>query len=173
MLDPRLNVAQADLQKQFDLAIQIRDQISRIYDAVNQIRDVRSQVEGWKRRLPDSAKSVQMAAGNLDQKLLSVRDDLIQAKVKANEDSLAYPQRVDSKLASVALVVSDGTDSAPTEAAIQQFAKLKKQADDALARWAQLQQTDLVAFQKLMASQNIQAIVVPAAGSSGLGGEAP
>ena len=102
-----------------------------------------------------------------------MRDDLIQAKVKANEDSLAYPQRVDSKLASVALVVSDGTDSAPTEAAIQQFEKLKKQADDALARWAQLQQTDLVAFQKFMASQNIQAIVVPVAGSSGSGGEEP
>ncbi len=172
-LDPRLNVPQGDLQKQFDLAIQIRDQLSRVYDTVNQIQDVRSQLNGLKGRLPDDAKPVVTAAADLDQKLLSVRDDLIQAKVKANEDSLAYPQRVDSKLASVALVVSDGTDSAPTEAAIQQFEKLKKQADDALARWAQLQQTDLVAFQKLMASQNIQAIVVPVAGSSGSGGEEP
>ena len=170
-LDPRLNVAQADLQKQFDLAIQIRDQISRIYDAVNQIRDVRSQVEGLKRRLPDSAKSVQMAAGNLDQKLLSVRDDLIQAKVKANEDSLAYPQRVDSKLASLALVVSEATDSAPTEAALHEFDKLKRMADDALRRWAEIQRTDLAAFQKTVAGQNIQAIVVPAAGASSAGGE--
>ncbi len=172
-LDPRLNVAPADLQKQFDLAIRIRDELSRVYDAVNQIQDVRSQVDGLRGRLPDSAKPVLTAAADLDQKLLSVRDDLIQAKVKANEDSLAYPQKVDSKLATLALVVSDGTDSAPTEAAIREFDKLKKWADDALARWAQLQQTDLAAFQKLMAGQNIQAIVVPAAGSSGARGEEP
>jgi photosystem II stability/assembly factor-like uncharacterized protein len=170
-LDARLNVAQADLQKQFDLAIQIRDQISRMYDAVNQIQDVRSQVDGLKRRLPDGAKPVQTAAADLDQKLLSVRDDLFQAKIKANEDSLAYPQKVDSKLASLALVVSDGTDSAPTEASVRQFDKLKRRADDALARWAEIQRTDLAAFQKLAAGQNIQAIVVPAAGSSSAGGE--
>jgi photosystem II stability/assembly factor-like uncharacterized protein len=170
-LDPRLNVAQADLQKQFDLAIQIRDQISRVYDAFNQIQDVRSQVDGLKRRLPDSAKPVLTAAGDLDQKLLSVRDDLIQAKIKANEDSLAYPQKVDSKLASLALVVSDGTDSAPTEAAVREFDKLKKSAEDALTRWAEIQRTDLPAFQKTVAGQNIQAIVVPAAGSSSAGGE--
>jgi len=169
-LDARLNVSQADLQKQFDLAIQIRDQISSVYNAVNQIQDVRAQVDGLKKRLPDSAKPLLTAASDLDQKLLSVRDDLIQAKVKANEDSLAYPQRVDSKLASVALVVSDGTDSAPTEAAIRQFAKLKQRADDVLARWAELQRTDLPAFQKLAVGQNIQAIVVPAAGSSSAGG---
>ena len=169
-LDPRLNVSQADLQKQFDLAVQIRDQISSVYNAVNQIQDVRSQVDGLKRRLPDSAKPLLTAATDLDQKLLSVRDDLIQAKVKANEDSLAYPQMVDSKLASVALVVSDGTDSAPTEAAIRQFAKLKQRADDVLARWAEIQRTDLPAFQKLAAGQDIQAIVVPAAGSSSVGG---
>jgi photosystem II stability/assembly factor-like uncharacterized protein len=172
-LDPRLSVAQADLQKQFDLALQIRDQISRVYEAVNQIQDLRTQVDGLKKRLPDSAKPILTAAGDLDQKLLSVRDDLIQAKVKANEDSLAYPQKVDSKLASLALVVSDGTDSAPTEAAIQEFDKLKKQADEALARWGEIQRTDLAAFQKMVAGQNIQAIFVPAAGSNGAGGEEP
>jgi photosystem II stability/assembly factor-like uncharacterized protein len=169
-LDPRLNVAQADLQKQFDLALQIRDQLSRVYDAVNQIQDVRSQMDGLKRRLPDSAKPVLTAASDLDQKLLSVRDDLIQAKVKANEDSLAYPQKVDSKLATLALVVSDGTDSAPTEAAIREFDKLKKRADEALARWEEIQRTDLAVFQKIMAGQNIQAIVVPSAGHSSAGG---
>jgi hypothetical protein len=172
-LDPRLNVAQADLQKQFDLAIQIRDQISQVYDAVNQIQDVRSQVEGLKKRLPESAKPVSTAAGDLDQKLLAVRDDLIQARIKANEDSLAYPQKVDSKLASLALVVNEGTDSAPTEAAVQEFQKLKKQADGALARWSEIQRGDLAAFQKMVAGQNIQAIFVPVTGSGVAGGEAP
>ncbi len=172
-LDPRLNVAQADLQKQFDLAIQIRDELSRVYDAVNQIQDVRSQVLGLKKRLPDNAKSLLTAAGDLDQKLVAVRDDLFQIHIKANEDSLAYPQKVDSKLAFLALVVSDGTDSVPTEACYSEFDKLKKQAEDCLARWGEIQKTDLAAFQKMMAGQNIQAVVVPAAESAGGGGGEP
>ena len=40
----------------------------------------------------------------------------------------------------------------------------------ALARWEEIQRTDLAAFQKIMAGQNIQAIVVPSAGHSSAGG---
>ena len=172
-LDPRVKVDQADLQKQFDLGIQIRDELNRVYNAANQIEDVRSQVNGLKKRLAsnDNTKPVLQAANDLDQKLVSARDNLIQVKIKANEDSLAYPQRADSKLAYLALLVSDETDSAPTEAAYQEFDRLKKQTDDYLAHWAELQKTDLASFQKIAAGQNIQAIVVPTAEATGAGGE--
>ena len=174
-LDPRVKVEQADLQKQFDLGIQIRDELNRVYNAANQIEDVRTQVNGLMKRLVgnDSTKPVLQAAGDLDQKLLVTRDNLIQLKIKANEDSLAYPQRADSKLAYLGLLVSDETDSAPTEAEYQEFDKLKKQTDDYLAHWAELQKTDLASFQKIMAGQNIQAIVVPTAEATSAGGEEP
>jgi photosystem II stability/assembly factor-like uncharacterized protein len=174
-LDPRVKVEQADLQKQFDLGMQIRDELNHVYNAVNQIEDVRIQVNGLVKRLvgTDSTKPVLQAAGNLDQKLLATRDNLIQLKIKANEDSLAYPQRADSKLAYLALLVSDETDSAPTEAEYQEFDKLKKQTDDYLAHWAELQKTDLASFQKIMAGQNIQGIVVPTAEATSAGGEEP
>jgi photosystem II stability/assembly factor-like uncharacterized protein len=172
-LDPRVNESQADLEKQFKLALQIRDELSRVYEAANQIQDVRSQLQGLKRRLPESAKPVLTAADDLDQKLVGVRDELFQIKIKANEDSLAYPQKVDSKLAFLALVVSDDTDSAPTAACYQTFDRLKKQADDLIARWAGIQKNELAEFQKLMAGQNIQAVVVPSAESAGDVGEEP
>jgi photosystem II stability/assembly factor-like uncharacterized protein len=174
-LDPRVNVSAADLQKQFDLGLQIRDEISHVYDAVNQIKDVRAQVDGLRKRLPenDSTKPIRTAASDLDQKLISVRDNLVQVKVKANEDSLAYPQKVDAKLASLAIAVGLGSDSAPTEASYNAFEKLKKQTDDYLAHWAELQRTDLAAFQKMTAGQNIQAIVVPGADATAAGGEEP
>jgi hypothetical protein len=163
-LDPRVNVSQADLQKQFDLLMQVHEQLGRIYDVVNQIQDVRSQVSGIKRRLPENDKTLPVAttADSLSQKLLAVRDDLVQMQIRANEDSLAYPQRPDSKLAALAIAIGDGTDSAPTEAEYQVYQKLKRQSDDAIARWSQIRTTDLVAFEKMVAEQNIQAIVVPA-----------
>jgi len=174
-LDPRVKVEQVDLQKQFDLLMQIRTELSRVYDAVNQIEDVRAQVAGLKKRLPENAntKTVVSAACDLDQKLLVVRDNLVQMKIRANEDSLAYPQRLDSKLAFLAITVGDGTDSAPTAAAFTQFDKLKKQTDQQLAQWDELQKTDLASFQKLMTEQNIQAIVVPATGSAATGAGQP
>jgi len=165
-LDPRVNVSQADLQTQFDLLIQIRDELSHVYDAINQIQDVREQVNGLKKRLPEtgSTKPVLAAATGLDQKLVSLRDDLAQKKNTSNESSLAYPQRVDCKLAFLAIAVGEGSDSAPTESQYKVFDKLKKQADESLAQWAEIQKTDLAEFQRMMAGQNIQAIVVPAAG---------
>ncbi len=166
-LDPRVNVSAADLQKQFHLLMQIRDQLSHIYDTVNQLQDVRSQVSGLQKRLPENegTKPIFSAAASLDQKLLAVRDDLVQMQIRANEDSLAYPQRVDSKLAGLAIAVGEGTDSAPTEAEDQVFEKLKRQSDDAMARWSQIRSTDLMAFEKMVADQKIQAIVVPLAES--------
>jgi photosystem II stability/assembly factor-like uncharacterized protein len=162
-LDPRVKVANEDLQKQFDLLLEIRDELSRVNDAVNQIQDVRLQVAGLKKRLPEnvSTKPVADAAVDLDQKLLAVRDELIQAKVKSNEDSLAYPQKVDVKLAYLAMAVGQGTDSAPTDAELQQFDNLKKQVGESLSRWAEIERTDLPTFDRLMAGQNIEAIVVP------------
>jgi photosystem II stability/assembly factor-like uncharacterized protein len=174
-MDRRIQVSQADLQKQFDLLIQVRDELSRVYDTVNQIQDVRAQMDGLRRRLPDNGavKPLLAAADELDKNLLSVRDDLAQMKIRSNEDSLAYPQRIDSKLSGLAIAVGVGTDSAPTQAEDQVFDKLKKQADISIAHWAEIQKTELADFQKMMAGQNIQAIVVPALESTGSAGESP
>jgi len=174
-LDPRVKVETADLEKQFSLLIQVRDELSRVYDAVNQIQDVRFQLEGIKKRLPDNAstKPVSVAATELDQKMLFVRDELVQLKIKSNEDSVSYPQKVDSKLAALAIMIGNWTDSAPTQAQYRIFEKLRGQAEDSISRWTELEKTDLVAFQKMMAGQNIQAIAVPAAGSEGSGAEGP
>jgi photosystem II stability/assembly factor-like uncharacterized protein len=173
-LDPRVKVGNEDLQKQFDLLLQIRDELSRVYDTVDQIQDVRLQVDGLKKRLPEnvSTKAVAGAAADLEQKLLAVRDELIQVNVKSNEGSLAYPQKVDVKLAYLAIAAGQGSDSAPTEAAFQQFDKLKKDADESLSRWAEIERTDLPAFDRLMSGQNIQTIVVPAYEHGAATGEA-
>jgi serine phosphatase RsbU (regulator of sigma subunit) len=132
-------------------------------------------VDGLRKRLPDngSVKPTFVAAAALDKELLSVRDDLSQMLIKSNEDSLAYPQKVDSKLAGLAMAVGVGTDSAPTAAEYEVFDKLKKQADISIAHWAEIQRTSLANFQKMVAGQNIQAIVVPAVENAGAAGESP
>jgi photosystem II stability/assembly factor-like uncharacterized protein len=172
-LDPRVHTDQADLQKQFDLEIAIREQLNRVYEAVNQIEDVREQSVGMKKRLPenDANRAFFTAADDLEKKLVAVRDPLINLRISANEDSLAYRPQLDGQLAFLAMIAGGYSDSAPTEAAVQRFAVLKGQVDQALAQWRSVQQTDVAEFQKLATGRGYQSVVVPAAGSAVSRGE--
>ena len=166
-LDPRVNVSQADLEQQFGLLMQIHEQLNRVYDAVNQIQDVRSQVAGLKRRMPENAstKPIASSADDLEKKLVAVRDQLINLTISANEDSLAYPPQIDGKLAYLAMDIGSA-DSAPTEAEQLEFEKLKRQSGELLSQWEDLQRRDLAAFRKLAAESNLSTVVVPPAGQS-------
>jgi DNA repair exonuclease SbcCD ATPase subunit len=164
-LDPRVKISQEDLQAQFNLLIETRDELSRVYDAVNQIQDVRSQLSGLKRRLPDNAnaKTIVTAADDLEKKLVAVRDGIMNLDISANEDSLAYPPQLDAKLAFLAMDAGSA-DSAPTDAETRQLEKLKRQSGELLAKWEDLQRRDLAAFQKLTAEGSLSTVMVPPAG---------
>jgi photosystem II stability/assembly factor-like uncharacterized protein len=164
-LDPRVKVSQQDLEAQFKFLMETRDELSRVYDTVNQIQDVRLQLSGLKRRLPEnaSAKTIVGAADDLEKKLVTVRDQLINLDITANEDSLAYPPQIDAKLAYLAMDAGTA-DSAPTESEVRQLEKLKRQSGELIARWDDLQRRDLADFQKLTAEGSLSTVVVPPAG---------
>jgi photosystem II stability/assembly factor-like uncharacterized protein len=166
-LDPRVTVSPADLVQQFNMLMQIHEELNHVYDAVNQIQDVRSQVAGLKRRLPEnaSAKNIASSADDLEKKLVAVRNQLINLTISANEDSLAYAPQIDAKLAFLANDMASA-DSAPTQAEQLQFEKLKRQGGELLGQWDDLQRRDLAAFQKLTAEGSLSTVVVPPAGKA-------
>jgi DNA repair exonuclease SbcCD ATPase subunit len=160
-----VKVSQADLEAQFNLLMEARDELSRVYDAVNQIQDVRGQLSGLKRRLPEnaSAKTIVAAADDLEKKLVAVRDGILNLDISANEDSLAYPPQLDAKLAFLAMDAGSA-DSAPTEAEQRQLERLKRQSGELLAKWEDLQRRDRAAFQKMAAEGSLSTVMVPPAG---------
>ena len=161
-IDPRVNVSQSDLEKQFKLQLDVRDQLDRVYEAVNQIEDVRGQLSALKKRLiPASSKALIDAANELEAKLTAVRDPLINVNISASEDSLAYAAGIDGKLAFLSMIVAGFSDSAPTESQVQELERLRKRTDELLAQWVQVRDTDIARVQKLAAEQGIHAIYVP------------
>jgi len=100
-LDPRVKVSAEDLQKQFDLRIQIREQLSRIADAVAQIDDVRAQPMDY----PRASRTDRITMRSANPPRISIKScskpamKVIEKRILANEDSLAYPARVDIRLA--------------------------------------------------------------------------
>jgi photosystem II stability/assembly factor-like uncharacterized protein len=166
-LDPRVNVSQADLEQQVSVLLGIRENLNKVYDTVNQIQDVRAQLAGLRRRLPENASGkIAVSADDLEKKLVALRDQLINLTISANEDSLAYAPQLDARLAFLAMDVGTA-DSAPTEAEQKQFEKLNHETAEVLASWESLEHGDLAAFQKLTAEGSLSTVVVPPAGRTG------
>jgi photosystem II stability/assembly factor-like uncharacterized protein len=171
-IDPRVTVSQADLEKQFKLEMDLRGQLNRVYDAVNEIQDVREQLDGLKRRVgPDAAKTLLDGVSGLDARLISVREPLINFKISASEDSLAYAPGIDAKLAFLSMAVSGGADAAPTAGEYEEYDKLKKRTDELLAQWDAVRNVDIGNFQKLAAEQRVPSIFVPDPRSPRVAGE--
>ena len=161
--DPRVPASQADLEKQAELALRIRERISAGFEAVNQIRSVRSQLDGMKKRLAadSSAKPVLDAADALGKKMSAIEEKIVQPKNKTGEDALNYPIQCADQLVALHSSVEDD-DTAPTAAASAVFEELNSRLETQLNAWHDLQSKDLAALNALIQKSNIPAIA-PAA----------
>ncbi len=159
--DPRLKLTQEDLQKQFDLLLKIRERVTQTHDAVNKIRDIRSQINALNKRLENSpqAKAVADAGKQLDKKMTEVEEALIQTKAKSGQDVLNYPIRLNNQLVALGGVVSSA-DSAPTQASYEVFDMLSKQLDVQLTKWNQILTVDVPAYNEVVRKQEVPAIIL-------------
>lgn len=167
--DPRIHISVEDLQKQLDFSLQINSRITEAHDAVNQIREIHSQLEALQKRLAtnDKAKNTNDAAKALDKKFTDVEDAIIQPKSQSGEDPLNYPIMIADQMMALTSTV-DSADAPPTAAAHQVFDVLNKQLDEQLAIFHQLKDKDLAELNRQIRNANIPAIGVtpPATGAS-------
>jgi inorganic triphosphatase YgiF len=159
--DPRLKITQADLQKQFDLLVKIRDRFTDTNETINQIRDFREQINAINKRLKgDSrAKTVADAGKSLDKKMTEVEEALIQTKAKSGQDVLNFPIRLNNHLAALAYVVASA-DSAPTKQSYEVFDMLGKSVDEQLAKWKSIVASDVKSYNDLIKQQDVPALIV-------------
>jgi hypothetical protein len=154
--DPRLPVTTDDLQRQFELKSSIRDDLSRVHEALNQLRKIRKQVEAWEERFKDSEdrSEIRSAAS-------AAKDALSEIEaVLTNVDS-DKPQPGTSKLKEklVALsVMIDESDDAPTRGAEELHAQLGDQVESTQARLGQVVRDDVEKLNQLLASSSVQII---------------
>jgi hypothetical protein len=137
------DVTDADLQEQFDLAIQIRDKTSEANNAVIQIRNIKAQVAD---RTGKNADAKLKAAGEtLTRNLSAVEGDIYQVKNQAGQDPLNFPIKTNNRLASLLSMVNNG-DGKPMGNALPIFKDLTAELKAETDRLAKVIQTDLAAF---------------------------
>jgi photosystem II stability/assembly factor-like uncharacterized protein len=160
-LDPRVSTSPDDLKKQLDLGLKIRDRVTEAHDAVNQMRDLRAQLDALRKRLGDdpSRKDISTAAEQLGKKMSAVEAQIIQPKSKSSEDPLNFPIEVADQLMALGGTVSSA-DTAPTQASIEVFEELNRRLDEQLAKWTEIRDKDLAEFNAQVQQANIPLVMV-------------
>jgi photosystem II stability/assembly factor-like uncharacterized protein len=168
-LDPRVQVAQSEIQSQWELAIKIRDQMSEAHDAVQQMREVRAQLDALSKRLAKEprAKEIVSRAKELAKKTTEVEEGVTGWKVNPNRYSLNYPPALDDRLRWLNYHIEMG-DGAPNRPYFEVFENLSQQLEVQLSRCKEIISKDLAALNELILKNNIPALsVTPVAKAAG------
>jgi hypothetical protein len=155
--DPRLSISEKELAEQFDLKLSIRNDISTVHEALNQLSSIKKQVEAWEGLLKDdpNREDVAKVAGEVKEALLEVEGELV------NLDS-DKPQPGSSKLKEKLIALSmmiDESDHAPTAGAVEVQAMLGDQLETVQARLRQVISSDVQKLVKMLESEKIPRIV--------------
>jgi hypothetical protein len=158
--DPRVTATQADYQAQYDLLVKIREKHSEMNEAINQIRAMREQVDGWVKRTKDAdnGDKIAEAGKSLKAKLDGVEEELIQVKAQGMQDTLNFPVKLNSKLVSLAGAVAGG-DQAPAKQMLDLYDELSARIDEQLAALKEIVAKDVKAFNKTITDANLPAVV--------------
>ena len=147
VLDPRLKdtVTPADIAAHWDLVRKTNDDIEALHRAVNQIRDSRAALaKAQKVRADSNAKGFAATRSDFERKSSSIEEELIQVNMKASEDNLRYPNRLNEQYDTFSATI-DGDDVSPTQPQLQVFAELHQRLGEQLAKWQTLKDSELPA----------------------------
>ena len=140
--DPRNpHVTTADLQAQYDFAIQIRDEVSRANDAVLLIRGIKKQID---ERVAQDSTLLQDAEA-LKEKLTAVEGEIYQYRNQSNQDPLNYPIKLNNKIAAL-LGAVENVEGRPTAQSYEVFRELSARLDVQIAALERLLESDLAVF---------------------------
>jgi hypothetical protein len=159
--DPRAKVAPGELEKQFALATEVYQSVGKDHQAINRIRDLKTQILQLRDRLQNDAKMkpVLDAAEALGKKLSPIEEQLIQVDMKGSEANLAFPNMLNEEFDSFAMSV-ESADAAPTQQQYDVFQVLNGRLEEQLKKLDGVLSTDLAAFGEVAKRYNVQLLYV-------------
>ncbi len=157
--DPRLATTAEDYTAQTALGLKVRDKHSELNRAVNRIRALREQANGWVTRSKDSsaAEAIETGAKALVEKLDAIEGELLQVKAQSSQDTLNYPVKLNTKLATLGHAL-ETSDTAPTDQMIELYDNLAERIDEQLTALNQVLAEDVPAFNAVIGQAKIPAV---------------
>jgi membrane-associated HD superfamily phosphohydrolase len=149
-MDPRVKASSEDLRRQFELDQKIADALHNDYEALQQVRSVRSQIKWLQRGKYEN--SMASSTGLDAAARIAAELDAKAATIEGEEGGfgarfLSTPEgrslsRLNSGLTTV-LSALDTADAAPTTQQVAMFGELDKALEEQLSAWGQLKSKDI------------------------------
>ena len=152
----------ADLQEQFDLLITIRDKVSATHKAINQMRDVRAQLKGWRERLAglDSASGIIEAAAALEDQVLTVEKELMVPDTRKGwSDMINSGVRMATQLATLSENVALG-DYKPADYEYEAFDEIAADIDGVADKFKEIVDGDMAEFNTMLGNAGFGKVVL-------------
>jgi hypothetical protein len=160
-IDPRNKGAEAGVQKQFTLATQVNDSMSRLHQAVNEIRDLRSQIQNLHKRFDGDPKlkPALVAADELDHKMSEIEQKLTQVNMKGSEANLAFPDMLNERFETFSHTIESG-DTEPTQGELKVFQLLSTQLEEQLKKWTEIKTEEVPRVSEAIKQANLPALII-------------
>jgi photosystem II stability/assembly factor-like uncharacterized protein len=151
------DVTDADLQREFQLAMQIRDTVSKANQAVILVRNIKPQIKDRQGKLDSKTGPTAKALEALEQTLTAVEVQVYQVKNQSFEDPLNFPIMLNNKIASLQGIV-ESSDSQPTDQTYEVFKLLSGKLDEQMGKLDTAVEKDLPRVNQMLQRQKLPAI---------------
>ncbi len=160
VIDPREKDAAESIAQSFALGMQVRARITQLHQAVNEIREMKSQLDTLRKRFAENekVKPALAAADDLEKKASAIEGQLIQVKMKSSEGNLVFPNELNEEFYTFSGVID--ADAAPTPPQQDVFKMLSGRLEQQLQQWTALKEQDVPAVNDLIKQANIPALTV-------------
>ena len=149
-----VKASQNDLQAQFDLLIAIRDKVSTTHKLINQMRDLRAQILGWRERLGslESAAGIRDAAKALEEQVLEVEKQLMIPDTRPGwPDAMNHGDRLATQLSNLSFNVNLG-DYKPADYEYGAFHEIARDIDGVADKLSDIVDGNLAEFNTMLSN---------------------
>lgn len=153
--DPRSESSDADIQKQFDFLLAVRDKLTETNQAIIDIRKVRGQVNEVLKRTED--EPITTYAKELLKEMKIIEEALYQTKNESGQDPLNYPIRLNNKLGHLTSLSAIG-DYPPTDQSLAYFEEVKELIDAELTKLKAVMNERIPTLNKMVMDAKIEAV---------------
>jgi photosystem II stability/assembly factor-like uncharacterized protein len=163
--DPRFKLDPNALQAQLKTALEMRDSVSALNEALNRLGSLHKQIMSLQELLGTgddqegqvqnvSYRPVLEEARALDKKLTAMQSSLYNTEVQqGSSDNIHYLQRFHDRLQGVMRGVSFAYGQAPNELQMEEWAALRKELDGHLQKFNDFLNTEVASFNKKAAEK--------------------
>jgi photosystem II stability/assembly factor-like uncharacterized protein len=157
--DPRSTATQADLVKQFNLASKAQNLLWQNHAVINQILDLRAQLQTLQEK-DGTSKLIRQQASALDGKVFALQGELYQYHAATGVGLLNYPVKLGERIAYLSNEVNLMSAAAPTRQFYAQYDEYEQAMAPLLQRWQSLQDRDLSALNAKLQAGGLPALVI-------------